>query len=98
HPQPERQEGINSGRLLADHSSPQHEPMGRDLRFFRSFAQDRQEVSGKAHEISWCFGWIRPAGRGSEAAMAAELQGPVSPPPCRQAGTLKWYFFPPGRL
>ncbi len=51
HAQAERQEGIDAGRLLAQHAGPQHEPMGDDLRLFRRLAQDRQEVTGQAHGV-----------------------------------------------
>jgi hypothetical protein len=52
HAQPKRQEGVNPGRLLAHHAGAQHQAMRDDLRFLRCFAQNGQEVSGKAHEIS----------------------------------------------
>ena len=52
HPQAERQEGINPGRLLADHAGAQHQPVGGDLRLLRGLAQIGQEEPGKAHGIS----------------------------------------------
>ena len=51
HAQAERQERINAGRLLAHHAGAQHQPMRDDLRLFRGFAQDRQEIAGKAHVL-----------------------------------------------
>ena len=68
HPQAERQEGINPGRLLADHAGAQHQPVGGDLRLLRGLAQIGQEEPGKAHGIS-------QRGRGSETGTGAEIQG-----------------------
>src|SRR5262249_39579880 len=47
--QAERQEGIDAGRLLADHAGAQHQAMRDDLRLFGRFAQDRQEEWGQTH-------------------------------------------------
>ena len=51
HPQTQRQEGINPGRLLADHAGAQHQPMGGDLRLLRGLTQIGQEEPGKAHGL-----------------------------------------------
>ncbi len=49
HPEAERQEGIDAGRLLPHHAGAQHQPVRDDFRLFRRFAQDRQEITGQAH-------------------------------------------------
>ena len=51
HAQAERQPGVDARRLLADHAGAQHQPMRDDLRLFRRFLQDGQEIAGKAHGI-----------------------------------------------
>jgi hypothetical protein len=48
-PQPERQPGVDAGRLLPDHARPQHQPVRDDFRLFRGLAQNRQKIAGKAH-------------------------------------------------
>jgi hypothetical protein len=52
HPQSQRQEGVNPGRLLADHAGAQHQAVGSDLRVLRRFAQIGEEKAGKSHELS----------------------------------------------
>ena len=49
HPVAQGQEGVDAGRLLADHARPQHEPMRDDLGFLGGLAQDRQEIPGESH-------------------------------------------------
>ena len=49
---PERQPGVDAGRLLADHAGAQHQAVRDDLRLFRRLAQDRQEITAKAHRLS----------------------------------------------
>ncbi len=45
HPQTQREEGINPGRLLANEPGAQHQPMRDDLGLLRRFAQNRKEIS-----------------------------------------------------
>ena len=47
--QAQRQPGVDAGRLLPDHAGAQHQPMRDDLRLFRRFLEDRQEIAGEAH-------------------------------------------------
>src|SRR5262245_17637028 len=51
HPKAERQPGVNAGSLLADEAGAQHEAVRHDLRFFRRFTQNGQEVTGQAHGV-----------------------------------------------
>ncbi len=50
----ERQPGIDAGRLLPDHAGAQHQPVRDDLGLFRSFAENRQEITGKTHKGGTC--------------------------------------------
>ena len=71
HAQAERQEGIDAGRLLPHHAGAQHQPVRDDLRLFRRFTQNRQEVAGQAH----CWRLGIEGGRGpSESGSAAKTQ------------------------
>src|SRR5439155_25300015 len=52
HAKAQREPGIDAGARLPDHAGAQHEPMRDDLRLRRVLANQRQEVSGKAHARS----------------------------------------------
>ena len=43
--QAEGKERINPRGLLTDHAGSEHQPMGRDFRLFRRFAQDGQKIA-----------------------------------------------------
>src|SRR4030095_4345098 len=71
HPKAERQPGVDPGGLLADEAGAQHEAVGHDLRFFRRFTQNGQEVTGQAHGVRIASF----ADRSSETGSAAKRQG-----------------------
>ena len=77
HPQPERQEGIDAGRLLPHHAGAQHQPVGDDLGLLRGLSQNRQEVAGQAHRKSRESDGN--AGAGSESGSSAKIQAQQGP-------------------
>ena len=73
--QAERQEGINAGRLLPQHAGAQHQPVRDDFRLPRGFAQDRQEIAGKAHRGSLYGNCAGTAPSALESGSAGQKQG-----------------------
>ena len=82
HAQPERQPGIDAGRLLSDEAGAQHQAVGNDLRLFRRLAEDGQEIAAQTHGTAFGLCRIEDDGR-----FAHTTQAPVKrQASCRRQG------------